>query len=642
MTAEHDQSPAAQLDPQNDASIADSLIEQLTDLQSLMADTESRFRKDLEIIHPDQRPSARNLLHYVSLRRRDLRPLQERLAVLGLSSLGRCESHVMDNVHAVLGMLAKLWGREFATPPGNVISFSTGRELSKMHTRELLGPHPEDRGAHIMVTMPSEASKDYELVRDLLAAGMSCVRINCAHDDETAWSGMIENLRKAETELGRSCRVTMDLAGPKIRTGPISAGPSVLRWRPKRDSFGRTVAPARIWMTGAHTAAPPLLADATLPTDGDWLDRVKIGDQVRFRDTRGHRRILDIVGASNGGFWAECHKTSYLTSGIRLQHVDCTGTNTARDEGRVGVLPDKEQFIVVYRGDRILVTDPGKIGSPAKHDDLGKLVEPATIGCTTPEVFAAVRDGERVLFDDGKIGGVIEAVYDQHLVIEITQARDRGEKLRADKGVNFPDSSLKMPALTDKDCRDLKFVVRHADAVSYSFVRRPDDVFRLQEELVSLGKSDFGIILKIENQKAVQHLARILLAVMRNPIAGVMIARGDLGVECGWQRLAEVQEQILWMCEAAHMPVVWATQVLENLAKKGLPSRSEVTDAAMGVRAECVMLNKGSHIVETVGMLDDILRRMQDHQIKKRPMMRRLSLAEDLLPIKPPSIDAAI
>ena len=79
------------------------------------------------------------------------------------------------------------------------------------------------------------------------------------------------------------------------------------------------------------------------------------------------------------------------------------------------------------------------------------------------------------------------------------------------------------------------------------------------------------------------------------------------------------------MCEAAHIPVVWATQVLENLAKKGLPSRSEITDAAMGERAECVMLNKGPHLSEAVAALDDILQRMQGHQVKKSAMLRKLA-----------------
>src|SRR6266540_879 len=99
-------------------------------------------------------------------------------------------------------------------------------------------------------------------------------------------------------------------------------------------------------------------------------------------------------------------------------------------------------------------------------------------------------------------------------------------------------------------------------------------------------------------------------------------------LEVGFERLAEVQEEILWLCEAAHAPVIWATQVLEGMATKGAPSRAEVSDAVMSGRAECVMLNKGPYIVETVRFLNGILERMDAHQSKRRAMMRRLSVSE--------------
>jgi pyruvate kinase len=136
-----------------------------------------------------------------------------------------------------------------------------------------------------------------------------------------------------------------------------------------------------------------------------------------------------------------------------------------------------------------------------------------------------------------------------------------------------------------------------------------------------------AIVVKIETRRGFSSLPQILLAALREPTCGVMIARGDLAVECGFERLAEVQEEILWLCEAAHVPVIWATQVLESLAETGLPSRAEITDAAMGNRAECVMLNKGPHMVETVRMLADILTRMAGHQAKKRALLRGLRVA---------------
>ena len=167
----------------------------------------------------------------------------------------------------------------------------------------------------------------------------------------------------------------------------------------------------------------------------------------------------------------------------------------------------------------------------------------------------------------------------------------------------------------------------YADVVELSFANTAHDVAVLQQQLKDFGDIQPAIVLKIETRRGFENLPDMLLMAMRSPRCGVMIARGDLAVECGFERLAEVQEEILWICEAAHVPVIWATQVLETLAKDGMPTRAEITDAAMGHRAECVMLNKGPHVLNAVRTLDDILRRMRSHQTKKRAMLRELRLA---------------
>jgi pyruvate kinase len=247
-------------------------------------------------------------------------------------------------------------------------------------------------------------------------------------------------------------------------------------------------------------------------------------------------------------------------------------------------------------------------------------------------VFDDGRPGHSIWFDDGKIGGVVEQVEGDRVVVRITHTSLRGGKLRADKGINLPDSELRLPALTAKDIEDLAFVSQHADMVSLSFANSAADVESLQHRLAILGQKQPAIVLKIETRRGFENLPEMLLTAMRARSCGVMIARGDLAVECGFERLAEVQEEILWICEAAHVPVIWATQVLETMAKEGMPSRAEVTDAAMGHRAECVMLNKGPYTVSAVRLLDDILRRMQDHQTKKQSMLRELQLAHTLPP----------
>jgi pyruvate kinase len=235
-----------------------------------------------------------------------------------------------------------------------------------------------------------------------------------------------------------------------------------------------------------------------------------------------------------------------------------------------------------------------------------------------------VRKGERIWFDDGRIGGLVLAASADGLDVQITDAREGGERLAADKGINLPDSQLQLVAPTAQDLVDLAVAAKCADLIGLSFAQTAADVARLRTEMTGLGVGELGIILKVETRRAFENLPALLFAAMESRAVGVMIARGDLAVECGYERLAEVQEEILWACEAAHMPVVWATQVLESLAKTGRPSRAEITDAAMGERAECVMLNKGPFIVDAMRTLDDILKRMQAHQSKKRPLLRAL------------------
>ncbi|HVO22500.1 MAG TPA: pyruvate kinase [Candidatus Margulisiibacteriota bacterium] len=607
----------------------------LKDLQAIHADLlglESEFEQRLAA-YAGNHSSARNLIHYLALRRHDIRQLQEQLAALGLSSLGRMESHVLAGMEAVLKVLHQLAQREWPAATGHSrgIDFAEGKALLRANTDALLGPPPPKRSVRIMVTMPSEAAHDFQLVRQLVAGGMDCMRINCAHDDIDAWTGMVANLRRAEQELGRACRVEMDLTGPKLRTGSIDPASQIVKWRPQRDLDGHVTAPAHVWLTPMESPEPPHgVVGACLCVPAALLAGARKGDCIKFKDLRGKNRILEIGGAHAQSRSATSAQTAYLSarSAVDFTYIP-KAAGAAKVSAQATVAPPSpdQVFIVVKPGDTLVVTRAPTPGRPALRDEQGRVVRPATIPCTLPEVFADVRPKEPIWFDDGKIGGVIESVDTDELRVRITVAKPDGDKLRADKGINLPDSDVHLPALTEKDIADLAFVVKHADLVGLSFIRRPEDVGALQAELRRLGAPDMGIVLKIETRTAFEQLPLILLEAMGGHSVGVMIARGDLAVECGWERLAEVQEEMLWVCEAAHVPVIWATQVLENLAKKGVPSRAEITDAAMGERAECVMLNKGPHLVDAVRVLDDILCRMEAHQSKKSARLRRLRLS---------------
>ena len=606
----------------------EELFKALLAIRSDLVSATAKSQRSLSMIHSNYRDSARNLVHYLTFRRHDHRGLQIRLAEMGLSSLGRAESHILATIDSVLTALNAMTSQRWQLPTGeDVIDFATGKRLLAEHTHALLGNGTPGRSVRIMVTMPSEAGDDCTIIHNLLQQGMDCMRINCAHDDPDTWLRMIEHLKRAEKSLGRSCRVVMDLAGPKLRTGPLEPGPTVLKIRPSRDVFGRITAPARVWFTPEESPQPsPSAADAAFLVPRLWLDHLRTGEEVRLTDARGSPRRLLIVDVTEGGCWAESAKTVYAVpeTVLRLKRRvtaggDCTTV--------IGYIAPTEKAIDLRQGDLLELTRDQRPGRDATYDSSGKLLTPARIGCSLPAMLDDVKAGDSIWFDDGRLGGVIEKVESNHVRVRITHARLRGEKLRAEKGINLPDSSLRLAALTNQDLQVLPFVAQHADVIELSFANTVQDVELLQEHLARQGGRRPAIVLKIETRRGFENLPDMLLTAMRMPNCGVMIARGDLAVEVGFERLAEVQEEILWICEAAHVPVIWATQVLESLAKDGIPSRAEITDAAMGDRAECVMLNKGPHMLSAVRVLDNILRRMQGHQTKKRAMLRELHLA---------------
>jgi pyruvate kinase len=442
--------------------------------------------------------SARNLAHYLALRRHDLRELQLQLMPWGLSSLGRCEARVIPNLNAVAAALSAMGSISGGPPPEpDSAGFFRGNDLLRQHSEAALGPSPANRGVRIMVTLPTEAAYDYEIVRRLVSRGMDIARINCAHDDGGVWAAMAEHVRRASAETGRPCRVCLDLCGPRSR-----------------------------------------IVSTTVPYDS----RVRVGDLVLM---------------------------------------------TAR---------------------------PVPIDAEWCHQ----------LQCSIPEVLDQLENGAQVWVNEGRLGAAVERRVNDGVLLRVTEAREKGEHLRQDKGLNFPDTDLRIDPLTPQDLRDLDVVAPLADLVGYSFVQLPVDIASLQRELAARGAGRVSLVAKIETRQAVKNLPELIVQGAGIQPLAIMIARGDLAVEVGYKRMAEIQEELLWLCEAAHVPVIWATQVLDNFVKKGVRHRAEMTDAAMAERAEGVMLNKGAFAAEAVTMLDDLLGRMEGHQFKKTSRMRAL------------------
>ena len=486
------------------AARAIQLLARLTDLQAQIGAQAAHTMTGWtpRIHRPEFAASAANMAEWLALRRTDLSALQAPLATLGLSTLGRLDAHVGASVQAVIAALSCIAGgplQDFPTPA----AFEEGDAVLQARRDAMFGrQEPGDPRTRVMVTLPTEAGTDGgTLLAALVAAGLDCVRINCAHDGPQIWGDIVASLRKITADTGRHIPVSMDLGGPKFRVTGIAAGK-------------KTCGKKHLFVVGDQFALVHALKDAP---------------KTLFSATLSHAALL-----------------------------------------------------------------------------------------------SALEPGAEVSIDDGKLWARVQTVEDTHATLAVTHAPEAGCRIKPEKGVNLPGSNLRVDALTPDDLAALDFVVGHADVVSFSFVQTVADVQALIAAMQVRAKPGVAlpaIVLKIETPLGLHNLPDLILEAGGSLPVGVMIARGDLAVEIGFDRLTEIQEEILWLCEAAQVPVIWATQVLEGMVQGGQASRAEVTDAAMSQRAECVMLNKGPHVVEAVRFLRGILSRMDRHQTKKSPRL---------------------
>ncbi|KAI3458024.1 hypothetical protein Pfo_014687 [Paulownia fortunei] len=577
----------------------------------------------LKMCHRNYSASATNVLHYLALKSLDIEQIKEELSSIGLLSLETVNTHVLSSLSACMQMLVSsrsdsLLGIKISSEVlpvhkslGNQkldLGMTALMKRASSNRDLLLGTLQGQKMVHIMVTVGQEAVENDTHITDLINSGTTTFRINCAHGNPEIWSKIIRTVKRCSRLLEKPCRILMDLAGPKLRTGRMKDGPCVVKISPKRNAFGSIIHAAQVWLTSRGAGPPPphLSPDVILQVDGqEFLNKLEVDDSVRFSDARGKRRTLTILSKypvfSGAGFMAECSNTAYAESGTAL-YIKEKGRKSS--VGFVVDVPPAEQFVRLRVGDLLIISRDSSDEDTSPCSAVGS----HKITCPSGYLFDSVKPGDPIAFDDGKIWGVIKGTSISEVVVTITHAGLKGTKLGSEKSINIPESDIRYEGLTSKDLMDLDFVAAHADMVGISFVRDAHDIVVLHQELAKRKILKLGIVLKIETKGGVEKLPLLILEAMKSPNPlGVMIARGDLAVECGWEKLADIQEEIISICSAAHVPVIWATQVLESLVKTGVPTRAEITDAANGRRTSCVMLNKGKHVVKAVSILDTIL-----------------------------------
>jgi len=209
---------------------------------------EEIYERELSLVHPIFEKSATNLLHYLAFRTFNIDRLQLKLMNLGLPSLSNIESHVMRSLFNLKNILHHLLDLEEVANPKGYVSFKKSNRIMRKNNKLLFGYKSKKRRTRIMVTLPTQAAKDPLFVRKLIMLGMNCARINCAHGDPEIWAQMVDNIQNANKKLQKKCKIAMDLAGPKLRSGQMISGPKVIKIKPRRDDLGNIIQPAHIWI----------------------------------------------------------------------------------------------------------------------------------------------------------------------------------------------------------------------------------------------------------------------------------------------------------------------------------------------------------------------------------------------------------
>jgi pyruvate kinase len=266
---------------------------------------------------------------------------------------------------------------------------------------------------------------------------------------------------------------------------------------------------------------------------------------------------------------------------------------------RAGVLP--KGGIELKAGDVLLLHPEG---ATPKTSTQGKIALPISAEIAAP-ISADVQPGSRILFDDGKIATRVSSVSPPEIIVEV----EVGGRLTSNKGMNLPGTPLSLPCLTDKDLADLTFgLAEGVDAVALSFVRTVQDVEILKDKIRKQSNEHPIVVSKIEREEAIESMEAIM-----EVSDALMVARGDLAVEIGAERVPTVQKQLIHGCNELGVPIITATQMLESMISSPTPTRAEASDVANAVfdGTDAVMLSaetaSGQYPFETVRTMARII-----------------------------------
>ncbi len=558
-----------------------------------------------------------NMQDFLSLKKFDLRELQEDLRDLGLSSMHFAHPHLLYTLQRERSILERLQGK--APREGSAAEALTPREAEAIRRERSRFLKNDDARAAVMLTLPDEAAGDPLIRRILAQSDVGIVRINTAHGTPEQWEAAAAMIRKLnDTERSADpIKIYADLAGPKLRTGTIRRLPAPIKLCTRHSTEILLLPDDGVRRTALEPRPDhPDEMQALIVVDPEFYQRLRDADYVEFNDHDRKPRFYKVLSWSPLSCRLQCNKKVLLTPetdiGVQISKKEFLYTHARNFQ----TLPET---IRLQTGDRILLhgeDQPGRLVGDKPY----KAEIPCTLGA---EIFPQVEAGHRIFIDDGKIELLIEEITPRRLLCRVITTKPDGVLLKEERGINLPDTPVALEALTPEDRRHLPLLQGFADIIGLSFTQNGADVRKLKALLSETPQ--IAIVPKIETKEGVRRLPEILYELMSWSHGAVMLARGDLTIEVGFENLPRVQMEILSLCEASHTPVIYATQVLESVMKKNLPSRAELIDVSYAaLRTDCVMLNKGPFAQKAVEMIDRIIQATRPLYDRGQPMLSRL------------------
>jgi pyruvate kinase len=565
------------------------------ELESIL-DSLIKLKDDIKTSNSELK-SIQNLQHYLNLRKYDLKTVQNLLTKNGFSSLGRSQSYILYQINKNILNISKLLNKEvnFDEVDENSITFDESKELIN-ERREIFGDLTHK--TKIMVTLPSEASNEPSLIKNLIKNNVSILRINTAHDDSDSWKKMADFIHKENELQNKNTKIYVDLAGPKIRTGKIEQVFIPFKVGSKYKDYEVELFP---YNNDTNNVTNLL----SFVIDEEVYKKALKKEELTILSE--DKSILCKVETINDRAFIKIDKKVLIDKNSIIK--------SGKYQSKLYNLEKSPEELRVFIGDEIIISNDILGQNSYRYNN--KLYK-SIISCTNKEIFDYVKLDDCIFIDDGKIEVKVIEKSDIGLICKVLISKDVGSVIKEEKGINFPHTNLEIPAITEEDKKAFESIVGFADIIGLSFAQTKEDVYTLQN---MINDKNIAIVPKIETKKAFNNLEDIIKALQEKDKFGIMIARGDLAIEVGFENLPFIQKEIFDICEASHTPVIYATQILESKMKKNVPSRAEVIDVSVASRADCIMLNKGPFIIDTLQILNNILHKMHNMFQKDREIL---------------------